>query len=83
MEAAEKDGHLTAALVSYDAPAKIDDFRHATQAAYPFYTGDDKLVKTIMRSNPGILLLKDGVIIHKWHFNDLPSFETVKKTVLK
>jgi uncharacterized membrane protein YphA (DoxX/SURF4 family) len=44
-----------------------------------FFVADDILLKTIVRSNPGIVLLKDGVIIKKWHVNKLPDFEEVKK----
>ncbi len=42
-------------------------------------TSDDIVLKTIVRSNPGLLLMKDGVILHKWHYNDFPSYEEFKK----
>ena len=32
-------------------------------------------LKSMVRANPGVLLLKNGVIINKWHFNALPSFD--------
>jgi hypothetical protein len=35
-------------------------------------------LKTIIRSNPGVLLLKKGVILNKWHYGKLPSFEELK-----
>ena len=56
---------------------KIDDFRHAAQTAYPFYVADDILLKTIVRSNPGVVLMKDGKIVNKWHYKKLPKFEEV------
>ncbi len=34
---------------------------------------DDIVLKTMVRANPGVLLLKDGIILKKWHFNDFPS----------
>jgi len=34
-----------------------------------------------MRSNPGLILLKDGVIVAKWHYKDFPSLEELKKMV--
>ncbi len=61
---------------------KIDDFRHATQSAYTFYTADDILLKTIVRSNPGIVLWHDGEIIAKWHINKLPSFPEIEAAYL-
>lgn len=42
-----------------------------------YLTADDILLKTIMRSNPGIMHWKDGKIINKWHFKKLPDFSTV------
>jgi uncharacterized membrane protein YphA (DoxX/SURF4 family) len=39
-----------------------------------FYA-DGVPLKSMVRSNPGVLLLKNGVIINKWHFNALPTFD--------
>ena len=44
-----------------------------TGAEYPFCQTDDIVLKTMIRSNPGLLLLKDGVIIRKWSRNNLPN----------
>ena len=57
----------------------IEEFRHEVQAAYPFYYTDETTLKTIVRSNPGLLLLKKGTIIDKWHYNDFPTFEEIKQ----
>lgn len=51
----------------------LDEFRHRLQTAYPFYHADETFLKTIIRSNPGLLLLKDGVVVNKWHYRHLPS----------
>ena len=61
----------------------IEEFRHEVQAAYPFYFTDETTLKTIVRSNPGLLLLKKGTIIGKWHHNDFPSFEELKQNHLQ
>ena len=34
---------------------------------------DATVVKTIMRANPGLMLLKDGVVVGKYHYNNTPE----------
>ncbi|PTS98089.1 DoxX family protein [Pedobacter sp. HMWF019] len=41
-----------------------------------FY-GDAVPLKSMVRANPGVLLLKNGVVINKWHYNTVPSFNTL------
>ena len=51
----------------------INHWRNITGAEYPFCNTDDITLKTIIRSDPGLLLLKNGVIIRKWSHNNLPD----------
>ena len=51
----------------------IAQWRDRTGAEYPFCLVDDVILKTIVRSNPGLLLLKQGVILNKWSHNELPD----------
>jgi hypothetical protein len=48
-----------------------------------FYTADETLIKTMIRSNPGLYLMKDGQIIQKWHIKHIPDFETIKAQYIK
>ena len=73
-DAAEAAGWRVFAATAYADPARIDDFRHAVQFAHPIYEGDDILLKTIIRSNPGLVILKDGVVVRKFHVDDIPEF---------
>ena len=56
-------------------PQHIRHWQEKTGAEYPFCLTDGTTLKTVIRSNPGLLLLKDGVIIRKWSHNDLPTIE--------
>jgi uncharacterized membrane protein YphA (DoxX/SURF4 family) len=60
-----------------------EKFRHDVQAAYPFYTADGIFLKTIVRSNPGLLIVKNGTVMAKYHHKHFPSFEEIQQTVLK
>ena len=61
----------------------IDHWADITGAEYPFCFTDETALKTIIRSNPGLLLLKDGTIIRKWSHNDLPSSSSLNAPLSK
>lgn len=46
-----------------------------TGAAYPTLLAEDTELNTMVRSNPGLLLLKNGVIVEKWSKNNLPEID--------
>ena len=46
-----------------------------TGAEYPFCITDETTLKTMIRSNPGLMLLRDGVVAAKWSHNQLPTVE--------
>lgn len=60
-----------------------EQYRHDHQLAVKFYTADEIFLKTIIRSNPGVLLLKDGDIVHKWSAAEIPSFEKIQSKYMK
>ncbi|MDO4161066.1 MAG: triose-phosphate isomerase [Prevotellaceae bacterium] len=53
----------------------IQHWRDITGAEYNFFNTDETTLKTIIRSNPGLLLIKDGTIIGKWSHNRLPKLD--------
>jgi uncharacterized membrane protein YphA (DoxX/SURF4 family) len=60
------------------SPAEIKQFKIANGTAFDYYTAVDVVLKTMVRSNPGLILVRDGVVIDKWAFRDFPSYEDVK-----
>ena len=67
--------------VTGSSPEMIDEWSDNTGAEYPFRMADEVLLKTIIRSNPGLVLLKDGTVMGKWHYNDIPDEEHVKAEI--
>ncbi|MDX5348463.1 MAG: DoxX family protein, partial [Hymenobacteraceae bacterium] len=57
----------------------FDIFRHEVNLAAPYYFADATVLKTMIRSNPGVMLLKNGTVVGKWSHNDTPKFEEVKE----
>lgn len=59
-------------LTSSDS-ISIEEWKDRTGAEYPFCKMDDITLKTMIRSNPGLILLKGGTIINKWADRNLPD----------
>lgn len=57
---------------------EVDEFLIEVNAPVEHYSSDVIKLKTVIRSNPGLLLLKNGYIVDKWHFNDTPDLDTYK-----
>jgi len=58
---------------------EIIQAREDTNIGFEIYTTDEITLKTIIRSNPGLLLIKNGTIMGKWHYNDFPAIEEMDK----
>ena len=59
--------------VTTNAWEVVDEFRHEHQLAFEFVQCDEKVIKTMVRANPGVLLLKQGTVKGIWHGNDAPA----------
>ena len=66
---------LTASL-----PSVVQEKSAAWETRFSWASMDETALKTIVRANPGIVMLEKGVIVKKWHFNDLPSFEELAQS---
>lgn len=51
-------------------PKDISQVRELYDLVFDFYTTDETALKTILRSNPGIVKLNKGTIVKKLHWND-------------
>lgn len=65
-------GYAFYCLTASDEP-QIENWRDCTGAEYPFCRMEETQLKTIVRANPGVVLLKDGQVIGKWSARDIPD----------
>jgi uncharacterized membrane protein YphA (DoxX/SURF4 family) len=75
------DGKIDMMILSSSAGEDIDAFRHTHQLAVPYFFTDATVLKTIIRSNPGLTVWKDGTVKGMWHHNDIPDASKVLELV--
>lgn len=63
--------------------SEIDGFKKKNNASYQFVTADAIVLKTMVRSNPGLMLIKNGKVMMNWHHNNFPTFSDVKQKYMK
>ncbi|WP_421764217.1 BT_3928 family protein [Ekhidna sp.] len=72
-----KNPRFTTWILTSSGYEKFEAFRHTNQLAAPYFFADATVLKTMVRSNPGVVLIKDGEVLAKWHFNDTPLTDDV------
>jgi uncharacterized membrane protein YphA (DoxX/SURF4 family) len=75
--AAKKAGWKTYAITTIGDSKVAASLAERTGADYPFYKADDKLLKTIIRANPGVVIWKDGKVIDMYHHNHIPTWDVL------
>ncbi len=68
-------------VLTSSGEAIYDEFRHEYQLALPYYFADATVLKTIIRANPGLVLLQEGKVKGKWHYRDLPTAKEVTRAL--
>ena len=58
-------------ITAYNSPEVIQAFRQALELNQPVYMADDILLKTIIRSNPGLVEMQGSTITNKWHWRKI------------
>lgn len=78
----ELEGKVDCLILTSSSAEAMDAFRHENQLAVPYAFADATVLKTIVRSNPGISLWKDGVVLGNWHHNDTPTATEVLSRIV-
>lgn len=64
-------------LITASSEEVVDTFQKDHNFYSEIYQSDDIDLKTIIRSNPGLIVLKDGVILGKWSEAYLPTYKEI------
>ncbi|QZE14714.1 DoxX family protein [Halosquirtibacter laminarini] len=51
----------------------IDQLKEQYNLSFDILNADETMLKTVVRANPGIVLMKNGTIIKKWNANHIPE----------
>ncbi|MBQ8709068.1 MAG: DoxX family protein [Bacteroidaceae bacterium] len=80
-EYAQDMGFSFYCLTASAAPQSQTYWSEHTGAEYGYCIAEERLLKTVVRGNPGLVLLKNGVIIKKWSNYNLPGTEEFVKLI--
>lgn len=75
---AQNDGISSFVLAGSAGLEKRNAFKSLLGLEVPIYEADDILLKTIIRSNPGVVWMRDGQVVKHWHIKQLPDFPKAK-----
>jgi uncharacterized membrane protein YphA (DoxX/SURF4 family) len=79
---AAEEGYSMIAITS-TLPAETNAIREKFRLEMPFYYADDVVLKTMVRSNPGLILLNNGVVVKKWAWRDIPGWDAINRDYIK
>ena len=71
--------NIRSVLLTSASAENIESFKKVNKLVMEVFNADAVPLKSMVRANPGLLLLKDGIVINKWHFHNLPSYEEIEE----
>lgn len=68
-------------IITSNEPNSFKQFLESNNIELKYVYGDATVLKTIIRSNPGFFLMRNGYVRGKWHFNNIPNGQEVLDAV--
>lgn len=78
-----KQDHVKLIALTSSTKEAIEKFKQEVNTPIDFYISDNTVLKTMIRSNPGLMLLKGGTVQGMWHYHSLPAYDDMKKNFFK
>lgn len=66
-------------IISADATEEFEQMKATKMPDVLMGYGDEKVMKTVVRSSPGLVLVVEGTVVEKWHYNDIPQAAEVEE----
>ncbi len=63
------------------SPEKTEQYRHENQLAFSYYLTDGVPLKSMVRSNPGLILMKGSTVVKKWSAYNFPTYDIVTRYI--
>ena len=76
---ATENYNIRTILLTSNSAQSANAFAKAHKVMSEIFYADGVPLKSMVRANPGVLLLKNGTIIHKWHYHTMPTYDKLVK----
>ena len=80
---AAENYNIRTVLLTSNSAQSAEEFSNQKRLVMEIFYADGIPLKSMVRANPGLLLLKNGTVIDKWHFHNLPSFDKISAKYFK
>ncbi len=76
-----RERHIPMLCLTSSTGQSIERWQDLTGAEYPFAWTDALVLRTMIRSNPGLMLLDGGTVTGKWPHTALPTMEDISNLI--
>jgi uncharacterized membrane protein YphA (DoxX/SURF4 family) len=77
---AAENYNIRTVLLTSNSAQDAELFSKKNKLVMEVFYADGIPLKSMVRANPGLLLLKNGTVINKWHFRNMPSYDDLVAT---
>jgi len=71
--------NIRTVLLTSNSAKDAEEFSKKNHLVMEIFYADAVPLKTMVRANPGIFLLKNGTVINKWHYHSIPTYDNLVK----
>lgn len=75
--------NIRTVILTSNSPEDAKAFSKTHHLFPEIFYADGVPLKTMIRANPGMFLMKKGVVINKWHFHNIPAYDALVRNYLQ